>query len=88
MKKKMKNTGNFEVMVDGQSYTRRPNGLWVYTDRIWEKVVGPMEGQLESLYAGGKEKGQAGPAKAQPMIERVRIPRMESDDEWFERVYG
>lgn len=85
---KKKDAGNFEVMVEGQSYTRRPNGLWVYTDRIWEKVVGPMEGRLESLYADAKEKGGARVAKGQPMIERVRIPRMESDDEWFERVYG
>lgn len=47
--------------------------------------MGPDAWKLEGLYAEAKEKAAA---KPQPMIERVRIPRMESDDEWFNRVYG
>ena len=85
--KKQNTTSSFEVTLDGTTYTRRPNGIWTPKDRIWEKVVGPDAWKLEGLYAEAKEKGQPA-AKAQPMIERVRIPRMEDDDKWFERVYG
>ena len=82
---------SFEITSDGVKYTRRPNGYWVYTDRPWEKVVGPEQFKLEGLYAEAKEKArgkaQAQEAKAQAMKEALKIARM-SDDEWFERVYG
>ena len=84
-------SGSFEVELDGVKYTRRPNGYWTPTDRIWEKVVGPTQFKLEGLYAEAKEKAtkkaQAQEAKAQAMKEALKIARM-SDDEWFERVYG
>ena len=84
---KTQQTKAFEVGFEGVRYTRRPNRMWVVTERPWEKVVGPVSWKLEGIWAEEMEKGQT-VEKKQPMIERVRIPRIESDDEWFERVYG
>ena len=84
-------SGSFEIELDGVKYTRRPNGYWAPTDRIWEKVVGPTEWKLEGLYAEAKEKGrekaQAEEARVKALKKAFKIARMD-DDEWFERVYG
>lgn len=81
----------FKTTLDGKQYTRRPNGRWVPTEAPWEKVDGPTEGRLESLFVEAKEKrqvaAQARDDRARAYKEFMKIARM-SDDEWFERAYG